>query len=179
MILEAAPAPRNQEAVVKQLRTFLAGAGAHTRTQVNPQLSSTALLQLVHHSAPREEALLEYFCAVRCSMELCRATTLSRRGVRLCTVRMCQRLFQGSFDSSLISGQQLPISIGPNSVHHVPRLPEKAVHQVVIKGVWQRMTIFIAIYQWPSISRVFRHIVLYRREVWAIYQCCCIGESLK
>ena len=155
MILEEAPAPRNQDPVVKQLRTFLAGARAHTRTQVNPQLSSTALLLLVHHSAPREQALLKYFCAVRCSMELCRATTLSRREVRLCTVRMCWILFQRSFHSSLISGQQLQISIGPNSVHHVPRLLEKAaVHQVVIQGVWQRMSIFIAIYQWPSISRV-------------------------
>ena len=154
MILEEAPAPRNQDPVVKQLRTFLAGTRAHTRTQVNPQLSSTALLLLVHHSAPREQALLKYFCAVRCSMELCRATTLSRREVRLCTVRMCWILFQRSFHSSLISGQQLQISIGPNSVHHVPRLLEKAVHQVVIQGVWQRMSIFIAIYQWPSISRV-------------------------
>ena len=26
---------------------------------------------------------------------------------------------------------------------------------------WQRIAIYIAIYRWPSISRVFRHIVVY------------------
>jgi len=63
MILEAAPTPPNQEDLVKQLRTFLAGAGAPTRTQVNPQLCSTALHLLTHLPAARE-AVLEYFGSV-------------------------------------------------------------------------------------------------------------------
>jgi len=63
MILEVAPTPPNQDELLKQLRTFLAGAGASTRTQVNPQLSSTALHLLTQLPAARE-AVLEYFGSV-------------------------------------------------------------------------------------------------------------------
>jgi len=63
MILEVSPILPSQEDLIKQLRTFLSGAGANNRTQVNPQLSSTALHLLTHLPAARE-AVLEYFGSV-------------------------------------------------------------------------------------------------------------------
>jgi len=63
MILETSPTSLGQDELVKQLRTFLAGAGASTRNQPNPQLSATALHLLTHLPASRE-AVLEYFGSV-------------------------------------------------------------------------------------------------------------------
>lgn len=63
MILETPANPVSQDDLIKQLRTFLAGAGASTRNQVNPQLSSTALHLLTQLPAARE-AVLEYFGSV-------------------------------------------------------------------------------------------------------------------
>ena len=63
MILEVSSNPPSQEDLIKQLRSFLAGAGPSTRNQVNPQLSSTALHLLTHLPAARE-AVLEYFGSV-------------------------------------------------------------------------------------------------------------------
>jgi len=63
MILEVTSNSPNQEDLIKQLRTFLSGAGSHNRNQVNPQLSSTALHLLTHLPAARE-AVLEYFGCV-------------------------------------------------------------------------------------------------------------------
>jgi len=64
MILEVTPTPSNQDELLKQLRTFLTGAGAPTRNQINRQLSSTALHLLTNLPAARE-AVLEYFgCAL-------------------------------------------------------------------------------------------------------------------
>jgi len=63
MILEVASSTPTQDDLVKQLRSFLAGAGAPPRNQVNPQLSATALHLLTHLPAARE-AVLEYFGTV-------------------------------------------------------------------------------------------------------------------
>ena len=62
MIYEAKPhvPASSQEELMRQLKTFLAGAGGTTRHSVKPALCTTALHLLTHLPAARE-AVLEYF----------------------------------------------------------------------------------------------------------------------